>query len=172
MGSLTNIRHEQFCRIMLTAAAKGLSQARAYQLAGYDVDDNTARMAASRLMTRDSIRMRLDELRRPKEQKVKADAASLIEKSEVVYTRAVEKDQLAAARGAIELQGKLSGALVDRVEIGEPGAFAGLTRPEEIVSAVLADNEDAAGWPETLRWMADEIERQLGDRARVVGSEG
>jgi hypothetical protein len=160
MPTLINIRHENFCRIMLTAAAKGITQARAYQLAGYDVDDHTARMAASRLMTKDNIRARLAELQVPQERRVKTDAASLLEKAETVFVRAVEKDQLSAARGSIELQAKLSGALVDRVEIGGAGEFDRLTTPAEVVDALLLDGEPRT-LLDALRLMLELVEERV-----------
>jgi hypothetical protein len=168
MPVLKNIRHESFCRNMLTAKARGLSQARAYQMSGYDVDDDTARMAASRLMTKDSVRQRIAELMAPAAAKKRVDvsAAALIDKSESLIERGLALDQLNAVGKGIELQGKLGGALIDRVEVGGVGAFGQLQTLEDVARFCLeAYPDDALTMLDALR---EAIVRMASDEAKLI----
>jgi hypothetical protein len=56
--------------------------------------------------------------------RVDVSAKALIDKSEALIERGLATDQLNAVGKGIELQGKLGGALIERVEVGGAGASA------------------------------------------------
>jgi hypothetical protein len=171
MPALQNIRHENFCRIMLTAAARGLSQARCYQLAGYDVDDNTARMAASRLMTKDSVRARIAELQAPKERKVRVDRDALADQLDRVYEGAAEDRQWSPAGSAAIAKGRLFGLMNEKGEgTAAVGDFASCWSTDEIIEKLVADRGDDVGVViSELREFADQVEAWASRRALPVG---
>ena len=110
---------------------------------------------------------RIAELGAPAAKRVRATAADLLEKTERVYDRAIEKDKLADANRAVELQGKLGGALIDRVEIGGVGEFAGMTTPEQVVGALLSDL-DPPDLIELLHRMLELVEARASNMAKPI----
>jgi hypothetical protein len=169
MPALNNQKHENFAQLTVHGAKYGWSQGEIYQRSGYRATGHSAAMAASRLMKKDDIRARIAELAAPKDvlRRVNVSAQALIDKSETLFERGVATDQLNAVGKAIELQGKLGGALVDRVEVGSPGEFAQLKTLEDVVAALLVDMEpgDLADF---LRRMIAVVEEQMASRAITV----
>lgn len=149
---LKNAKHEHFAQLV----NNGETHTRAYILAGYN--EKGARQNAARLIANDDVRDRIDSLRRKKEsshaqatQTVIADAA--LDKAWVLgklvkitdMGMAAEpvmdkegnpigeyKQNLAAAKGAVELIGKELGMFIDRKEI-RTGYIDGL-KPEELTA--------------------------------------
>jgi hypothetical protein len=80
------------------------------------------------------------------------------------------KHQYSAVNRAIELRGKLKGFLIDRVEIGQPGDFDGLTSPQAVVDRLLLEADDPAELVDLLRRMVTMAETRLSNMARPVGS--
>src|SRR5215475_10914703 len=77
MPTITPHRHEIFCRAVISAVKLGKSQAWAYRQAGYDVEDNSAYAAASRLLKSDKIKARIAELGAPAVREVQFSIESL-----------------------------------------------------------------------------------------------
>jgi hypothetical protein len=133
MPALENIRHEAFCQHIVAGAKFGQTQGTAYLKAGYRTSGHAAEVGASRLLKNADIQARIAELVTPAAAKRRVDvsAKALIDKSESPIERGLATDQLNAVGKGIELQGKLGGALIDRVEVGGPGAFAHLQSLED-----------------------------------------
>jgi hypothetical protein len=167
MAVLSNIKRENFCRLTIEGAKYGWTQADIYMRSGYRTTAHAAEVNASRLLKNAEIQQRIAELTAPATRKVRATAADLLQKAEVVYDRAVETDRLADANRAVELQGKLGGALVDRVEIGGVGEFAGHTS-EEAVAALIERAGDPHAVLDMLRRMVEMVEQHIADTASPV----
>ncbi|WP_315737957.1 hypothetical protein [Bradyrhizobium sp. SZCCHNR1093] len=170
---LKNARHEAFAQALIHGAKNGWTQGECYQRAGYRCSGHAAEVAASRLLRNVDIQRRKAELSAPKDavRRANVSAAALIDKAETLYERGVATDQLGAVGKAIELQGKLGGALVDRVEVGAPGDFSACSSPIEVIRKLMDDatsDDDPADWPDQLREMANMVEAELADRARPV----
>jgi hypothetical protein len=113
------------------------------------------------------VQRRIAELSASGERRAKVDARSLIEKAEPLIEGATEAGQFGPVGKAIELQGKLGGALVDRLEVGGPGAFSAAQSLEEIALALLSDVpiDEALGHLEGLR---EALIKAASNRAVVV----
>jgi hypothetical protein len=169
MAVLSNIKRENFCRLTIEGAKYGWTQADIYMRSGYRTTAHAAEVNASRLLKNAEIQARIAELTAPATRKVRATAADLLEKTERVYDRAVEIDRLADANRAVELQGKLGGALVDRVEIGGVGEFRECSTPEAVITSLIerADG-DAHAVLDQLHRMTELVELHIAGQATVV----
>ncbi|HEY1472946.1 MAG TPA: terminase small subunit [Pseudolabrys sp.] len=116
MPPLKNNRHERFA----LALAEGRSATEAYSQAGY----KPCRQNAARLMTKDDIKARLAELQAVAAKKTEVTVESLLAELEQARIRADGLDQLSAAVKAISEKARISGLLVQKVEVGGPGDFA------------------------------------------------
>jgi hypothetical protein len=107
-----NVRQARFCELV----ASGKSQAESYVEAGWKVTKLDARKHAARLMTKDGIRDRIAELRRPQTRKTLMSR----DRKREILARIAEDDgsgKLAIIR-AIEVDAKLAGHFEpDRMEI-------------------------------------------------------
>jgi hypothetical protein len=120
---LKNVKHEQFAQLMFEGAKFGWSQGTCYMKAGFRSAGHGAETNASRLLKKADIRRRLAELGGGGAKKARVTAASLIEKLDVVFDGSVAEKQFSAAGRAVEVQGKLAGVMVDKLEVGGPGEF-------------------------------------------------
>ncbi len=116
MAELKNIRHELFCRGLVT----GKTADQAYQNAGY----KPSRAHASRLAAKGNIRQRVSELHQSVAQAATVDRAWVLQQMRDLYekTTAAPADSPtwspATAKGLLDLIGKEMGMFVDRKIIG------------------------------------------------------
>jgi hypothetical protein len=138
MPQLKNPRHERYAQLWPRGKLRGLSQGEIYRLAGFSAQsDHSAETMASRLMQRPDIRNRIAEIAQFSVEKSEIDASNLLSKAERVYHQSVEDREHGSANKAIELQGKLSGNLVDRVQIDASIEFGGLKDADDICKMLL-----------------------------------
>ena len=116
VSPLTNPRHERFAQALF----EGKSAHQAYIDAGY----KECRQNAARLTTKDDIKARLSELQTAVAKKSEVTAQSLLDELEAARARADSLDQLSSVVKAISEKAKISGLLVQRVEVGNPGDFS------------------------------------------------
>jgi Terminase small subunit len=131
MGPLRNARHERFC----LALSEGRSIAESYAAAGYSKNTGNA----SRLNANESIQARVAELQAQTAASTKITVESICAELEEAVGVARSKSQAQAMVSAIAFKAKLAGLLVERVEVGNPGDFAGCETTEQIVDQMLAE---------------------------------
>jgi hypothetical protein len=128
-GPLRNARHEAFCRAVL----EGHSIDESYTLAGYSKN----RGNACRLNADENIQARLAELQGEAARSAKVTVESICRDLDEANALAKAKGQAAAMVSAATLRAKLAGLMVERVEVGNPGDFDGLTSTAAIVDREL-----------------------------------
>jgi phage terminase small subunit len=119
---LGNNRQERFCNFL----AQGKCAVDAHELACYKRNDGNA----STLLAMPHIQDRLKEIRGELARNTVVTAESLIQQAEEVGLCAMERRQFSAAIAAIKELGVLSGARIERREIGSPGEFDQLSDDE------------------------------------------
>ena len=129
MAPLNNARHEAFCRALF----EGKSADEAFVIAGYKRN----RGNASRLKANESVSRRLAELQHEAAKSAKITIESICEELSEATAVAKSKGQAQAMVSASALRAKLAGLMTERIEIGAPGAFDGLTSTAAIVDRVL-----------------------------------
>jgi hypothetical protein len=137
MPVLKNPRHELLCQLVPQGAKNGWSQATIYQKAGYRATGHSAEMAASRLMKKDEIRNRINELTAPAARRAGVTTESLLNELETTINDARSDGQHSVVVNALTLSAKLVGLLRDRVEVGTPGSFDACTTEADVVAAFL-----------------------------------
>jgi hypothetical protein len=167
MPQLKNIKHETFCQLIATSPKTKMSQGQCYEQAGFRTNGRSADACAARLLTQANIRSRIAEITAPAVRKAKLTASSLMEKFEKIETGAVASEQYGAAARAAELQGKLSGLMIDRIEHGGAGEFANIDTVEGVMAALLADQSPQEALA-TLAMMTALLERQAADHAMTI----
>jgi len=130
MPPLNNARHEAFCRALL----EGHSIDESYTLAGYSKN----RGNACRLNADENIQARLAELQGEAAANAKVTVASICRELDEANAVAKAKGQAAAMVSAATLRAKLAGLMVDKVEVGGPGAFDHCETVAEVVDGMLA----------------------------------
>lgn len=116
MPSLKNPRHEKFA----LALSEGKSASQAYIDAGY----RPCRQNAARMTTFDDIQTRVSELQAAAAKSTEVTIESLLGELESARAKADSLGQLSASVKAISEKAKISGLLVQRIEVGEPNSFA------------------------------------------------
>ena len=106
MPVLTNQRHELFAQ----ALAKGMTQDKAYAVAGYKPDQPHA----NRLALNGMIKDRVAELQQKGAERAVITVESLIAEAEEVRRLAIANGQLPSAIAAIKEKGVLSGVRIER----------------------------------------------------------
>lgn len=159
MPVLENPKHERFCHLVIEGARKGLSQGAIYELAGYKARGHSAEQLGSQLLKNVEIQQRIAELSAPAVRKTQITAESLLNTLEANILAATEKGQHGAVNGSVALMAQLRGLLIDRVEVGEAGEFAGCTTVDQIVDKWLEADDPA----ETLAFV-DELRELLVER--------
>ena len=129
MPILQNARHERFA-LELT---KGKCATKAYDLAGY----RSHRQNAARLITNEHIRQRVVEIQSIAAKRTEVTVESLIDEAEEARLLALANRNASAMVAASTLKAKLTGMLVNRVEVGEHDEFARMS--EEELRRYIAD---------------------------------
>jgi hypothetical protein len=129
MPALKNQRHEKF----VLALFEGKTATAAYAEAGF----KPSRQNAARLTTNDDIRARLAELQNGVAKSSAVTLETIL--ADLVDAAAVAKDrgQGQALVSAAMAKAKLLGLDIQRIEVGAPGDFDGLTSTKEIVDREL-----------------------------------
>ncbi len=128
-GPLKNVRHEKFCQALF----EGQTVVDAFVAAGYVRD----RRNAVRLSNNPAVRERLTELQTEIAKENKVTVANLISELEEARKRADSLDQLSAVVKAISEKARISGLLVQKVEIGHAGDFSACETVEDVVEDLL-----------------------------------
>lgn len=151
MPILTNQKHEHFASLV----AKGVDREQAYIDAGFS--ENGARTSSHRLLQRDDIQSRVNEIKNKLLDKVQEKAAvdkawvidQLIENVKLGKCETVDEEtgkvrvpNLPAANKALELIGKELGMFIDRKEI-RTGPLQDL--PDDQLDVVIRDAAKTAG---------------------------
>jgi hypothetical protein len=144
MPALSNNRREIFCQ----KVANGMTQAKAYEIAGYVPN----RKNASRLMkTNEDVIERIEELKALELGKFATEKDLLRNMFLTNYSLAIKAGNITAATAAADKLARLDGHMVDRKEIGGPGDFANLSDAEliELIAEPLngAEGDYDAGAP-------------------------
>ena len=132
MPPLPNQRHEKFC----IALFEGQPQNAAYEAAGYRYHEGNA----SRLRSNEKVIARLAELQQAAAKSSEVTIQSLLAELEHARQRADSLDQLSAAVKATSEKAKISGLLVQRVEVGTPGDFDQCESDQDIVNAIIQNS--------------------------------
>jgi hypothetical protein len=142
MAKELNPRQQRFVAAYLKTGIASLS----YALAGYQPTTRESQdNAASRLLGNVGIKAAIRQKRRAMLKRSDITIEKLLSDTEDARKLAMASAQPSAATGAVQLQAKLVGLLVDRRETGQPGDFAGLTTADEVIAAIRAEmGEDAA----------------------------
>lgn len=176
MPALKNQRHEKFT----LALFEGKTATEAYEQAGY----KPCRKNAARLTTFDDIRSRLAELQSAVAKKSEVTVESLLDELEHARQRADSLDQLSAVVKSISEKAKISGLLVQRVEVGGAGDFDDCESTEDIADKILTgpggpiegfypvDERDRQGLIELLDRRSNELQEYLAAiKARPITAE-
>src|SRR5262249_22036423 len=131
MGPLKNVRRERFC----LALAEGLSQAAAYQRAGYKQTASCAANAA-RLIAIDSVKVRLAELKAEAAASSQITVQSLLAELEHARKRADSLDQLAASVKAIQVKAQIAGISEQRIKVTHSYEFEQADGYEDVADAI------------------------------------
>lgn len=116
-----------------------------YALAGYQNTTRESRdNAASRLLGNVGIKREINRRKRAMMKRSDVTIEKLLSDAQEARDLAMRLDQPSAATGATQLQAKLVGLLVDRRESGNPGDFASLGTPQEVIDAIRRELGDAA----------------------------
>jgi phage terminase small subunit len=127
MPPLNNTRHERFAQALF----EGHTADESYALAGYKPNDGNC----IRLKGNERVKARLAELQAAVAKKSEVTVASLLDELEHARSRADGLDQLSAAVKAISEKAKISGLLVQKIEVGGPDAFSEAETIEDIIEA-------------------------------------
>jgi hypothetical protein len=167
MSALKNQKHELFCQLAVRGAKYGWSQADIYLRSGYRADGHAAEVAASRLMKKAEIRARLSQLAAPGVKRALITVESLLAELEANVVSATVSKQHGAMNGALTLMAKLRGLLIERVEVGEAGAFAACETVDECTTLLLQDMSPQEALA-LLDQMRHEIEKHAAGQAIAV----
>ena len=162
------MRHEAFAQLIAQAPKRGMSNAQCYREAGYRVDAGPAcDVAASRLLSSDKVRARIDELIAPTIKRTRATVDTLAEQFDRVFSGALNAEQFGAAGNAAGLKARLLGFMRTQIEIGAPGEFGGCQTTEEVVAALLSDQTPAEALA-SLDILRIEIEAYAANNATLI----
>jgi hypothetical protein len=126
---LSNPRHERFVQALF----EGETADAAYAKAGYKPNDGNC----IRLKGNERVKARLIELQTQAAKASEVTVESLLAELEQARSRADSLDQLSAAVRAIEAKAKVSGLLVQKVEVRDTDALSGLDSVDAVVNACL-----------------------------------
>jgi Terminase small subunit len=137
MPLLDNPRHERFVQALF----EGKPANKAYEEAGYKPHDGNC----IRLRGNERVQARLAELQQAAQKKSEVTVASLLEELETARVKATDLNQLSAAVRATAEKAKISGLLIQRIEVGRPNEFEDLNSTAEIISRlkILVGHEPA-----------------------------
>ena len=146
MGPLRNSRHERFAQALF----EGQSADEAYVTAGYSEN----RGNASRLKAKESVSMRVADLQSEAAKSSEVSVASLLAELEDARRRGLELSQIGSVVKSIEAKAKVSGRLVQRLEVTD-------RTPEPPNDASV---EDIARW---FSWHHEDYRVRLTDEQAV-----
>jgi hypothetical protein len=164
MPPLPNRKREAFCQMMLRGLAHGWAAGACYSRAGYTAEGNAAEVNAARLLRNAQVRARLAELQGRTATRTLITVESLCDELEQARLGATSAEQFTAAVMAITTKAKITGKLIDRVELGGPGSFERAS-VDQIISMLIDQLEDPLALCDEMR---RRIEQALADRAREV----
>jgi hypothetical protein len=161
-------RHEQFVRNYIKTARSGGNARAAYLDAGYDCTPESADAAASRLLKSIKVQTRMEELSRPAAKKSTLTLDSVLAELKDTIADAKAAKQHSVRVNALTLATKLTGLLVERVEHGLPGDFAGCDDEDAVFDRLLdsMDISEALAMNERMR---ERIEARAAEQARPAG---
>jgi phage terminase small subunit len=119
MPTLSNPRHEKFAQELVA----GKSAAEAYELAGYTPNYGNC----IRLKGNERVVARVVELQCRGAEQAEVTVSSLLAELEEARQLAFERGQPSAAVAASMGKAKLTGQIVERAEVGQPGQFDHMT---------------------------------------------
>jgi hypothetical protein len=167
MPPLNNPRHERF-------AQEGRTEDESYVLAGYKANDGNC----IRLKGNERVQARLIELQAAAAKASEVTVETLLAELEAARARADSLEQLSAAVKAIDLKAKVSGVMVQRIEVGGPKAFDDCQSMEDLMVLTCEqlraegynlDDADKAALTELLLRQQDEQEEFLAScKAKVI----
>jgi hypothetical protein len=128
-GPLRNTRHERFCQLLL----QGESAIDAHEKAGFARSDANS----SRLKANPKVAERLAELQSEVAKETKVTVESICRELDEANAVAKERGQASAMVSASALRAKIAGLMVDKVEVGAPGAFDKCDSIEAVVDELL-----------------------------------
>jgi len=166
MPTLKNIKHENFCQQLVRGLALGWTAGAAYSRAGYRAEGRAAEVNASRLLKNAAVRARLTELQGTTAKRTLITVESLCAELEEARIGASSAEQYAAAVQAITTKARITGKLIDKVEVGGPGEFSRCSSPAEVVDMLI--DLDGRNVLEKLDQMRELAEQRLADRARAL----
>ena len=121
MPVLRNPRHEKFAQEI----AKAKTATAAMAAAGYSHPRNSTRLTKN-----DEIRRRIDELKERGAARAEVSVASVLDELEEARQLALKRGQVSAAVQASMGKARILGLIIDRREVGDPGAFDDKTDEE------------------------------------------
>ena len=140
MPVLENPRHEIFAQHI----AKGSSQREAYRAAGYSAKTDAAvDTSASRLLSDVEVKARIAELQGKMARKLEVTIESLVAELEEARLLGLAVEQPAAMVAATMGKAKITGNVIDRKEVGKPGAFEELT-DDELQQQIVEQTKELA----------------------------
>ncbi len=145
MGPLRNPRHERFVQGLF----EGLPASRAFEQAGYVANDGNA----IRLKGNERVQARLSELQAEAAKSAEVTVASLLGELEDARVRATSLNQLGAVVKSISEKAKISGLSVQKIEVGNTGAFSECETLTQIADEMLS------GWGSPIEQFAPIDER-------------
>ena len=128
-GPLRNVRHERFVQALF----EGQTVVDAFVAAGYVRDTGNA----VRLSKSPKVVERLRELQTEIAKETKVTVESICAELDEANKVAKERGQASAMVSVSALRAKLAGLMVDKVEVGAPGAFDKCETTEQVVDELL-----------------------------------
>jgi len=144
MAPLRLPRREKFAQEVAKSPKTGKSITKCYEASGYRSTGNASEVSASRLLSSDQVKGRVDEILRPVVAKTRVTVTSLLNELEQTIGDARAARQHGVVIAALALSAKLVGLLRDQVEIGRPGEFARIQTAEEVLERVRFELGDKA----------------------------
>ncbi len=129
MAPLKNQRWEKFCLALFA----GKPANAAYQEAGYQRDNGNS----VRLRGHPKVAARLAELQAEAAKSAKVTVESICKELDEANAVAKARGQASAMVSASALRAKLAGLMVEKVEVGAPGAFDKCSSIEEVADEML-----------------------------------
>jgi hypothetical protein len=165
MPALKNIRHELFLREYLKTGIAAEAYRRVYP----NHTGNSARVSASKVLSKANIKRRLAELRGRVMKRSDVTIERILEEYEDARKLAIEQEKPSEMLAASEKKAKLVGLLVDRREVGNAGEFDAMNEP----SAILEKVAEEAG-PEAAMALAKAfglMDDQAIEKAKLLDSD-
>jgi hypothetical protein len=169
MGTLKNVKHETFARMIIQAAKDGRSQGWAYEASGYKARGHSAEVLGCNLLKKIKVQQRIAELTAPAVKKTRTTIDSLAKQFDGVFDAAIGASQLGAAGAAASAKAKLFGFMRDRLEIGGVGSFDACETMTELVQTLLADQSPSEALA-TCDELRSAIELHAAMHAAVVSA--